>query len=95
MTYIAFFESYLVEGTPDELEVDYLSWIFLQRASPDDKLQAEIHALRRLYLIDDCAHFDWLCSDIAIMEVLAIRDRLKREVHRSLLERLIEHRQDG
>ena len=94
LTYIAFFEGYLSEGTGGEFEAGKQAWADLQGTPPGAQVLREVEALRMLYLIDDRAHFDWLCSDIAIDEVLRIRSELKRSLHYDLLDRLIEHRQD-
>jgi hypothetical protein len=100
LTYIAFFEGYLCEGTEGELESCLISWQELQlgqREEPftlEGNLKKEIEALRTLYVIDDYAHFDWLFSDIALQEILSIRHEWKRSQHYNLLDRLIEHRND-
>jgi len=94
LTYIAFFEGYLCEGTGGEFDAEMQAWADLQRAPPSADVLREVEALRMLYLIDDQAHFDWLCSDIAIDEVLRIRSERKRSCHYGLLDRLIEHRHD-
>ena len=94
MTYIAFFEGYLCEGTSEELEASISSWTDLQGAVPDECLLREVEALRLLYWLDEQARFDWLFSDLAIEEVMRIRSALKRRLHYDLLDRLIEHRYD-
>jgi hypothetical protein len=54
----------------------------------------EVQALRALYAADEQARFDFLCSDLGLDEVLAIRDATKRRAHDGLLRRVIEHRGD-
>ena len=94
LTYIALFESYLCEGTKGEFDASVQTWTALQSTAPTANVIREVEALRVLYLVDERAHFDWLCSDIAIDEVLKIRSKFKRECHYDLLDRLIEHRND-
>ena len=94
MTYIAVFEGYLVEGGQVEKKDAIRDWTVYQTTPPHARILHEIEALRVLYLMDDQAHFDWLCSDVAIDEVMKIPDLGKRQVHHHLLDRLIEHRHD-
>ena len=94
MTYIAFFEGYLLERTEGQKEESVAGWTALQSSPPTIQLMREIEALSILYHIDDQAHFDWLCSDVALNEVVKIRSQQKRKQHFDLLERLIEHRRD-
>ena len=94
MTYIAVFEGYLVEGTPEErLEAANL-WRTVQGNEPDDRMLHEIEALRVLYLVDEAARFDWLFSDLALAEIHRIENSVKRGLHRRLIRRLVEHRSD-
>lgn len=93
VTYVAFFEPFLVEG-PTELRACVALWNSLQGTSPDADLRREIEALRILYLLDEQSHFDWLCSDRGIAEIQRIRSPEKRNAHSDLLERLLEHRRD-
>jgi hypothetical protein len=92
MTYIGIFEAYLVDESSIELEGACNLWERLHGAPPPPQMLREIGALAQLYVLDEAAHFDWLCSDLAIAEVMAIRQTLKRGHHYSLLDRLIEHR---
>lgn len=94
LTYIAVFEEFLCDGTQVALDSTINMWAYLQGCSPDENLLQEIKALHILYLLDEQAHFDWLFSDVAVEEVLKIRDAMKRETHYDLLDRLIEHRND-
>lgn len=94
MTYIAAFEGYLVEGTPEErLEATNL-WTEIQGHEPDAALRREVEALRILFRIDDGAHFDWLFSDLALTEIERIANARKRVMHYGLVRRLLEHRSD-
>ena len=94
MTYIAVFEGYLVEGSQAEKEDAIRFWTVYQTTPPDPRLLHEVEALRMVYLMDEQAHFDWLCSDVAIDEIMKIPDLGKRQVHYPFLDRLIEHRHD-
>ena len=94
MTYIAFFEGYLCEGTRAELDVAIEHWHRTGRQHPDLRLLQEVEALRILYLIDEQAQFDWLFSEVAIKEIRRIRSESRRSAHYHLLDRLIEHRHD-
>lgn len=93
ITYIAFFEPFLTEGRA-EFPSCLASWTSLQGAPLDAPLRREIVALRILYLLDEQAHFDWLCSDRGIAEIERIRGTVKLSLHLSVLARLLEHRQD-
>lgn len=94
LTYLAFFEGgFLTEGEGELLrEVAY--WTRCQKQPPDENVMREVQALRALYAIDEQARFDFLCSDLGLDEILAIRDASKRSAHDGLLDRLIEHRAD-
>ena len=94
MTYIAIFESYLCEGNEINLVAAKEYWEIVQNSDPDQKLLAEINALRLLYLYDDQARFDWLFSDTGLDEIIKIRNEYRRSAHNNFLERLIEHRID-
>lgn len=94
VTYMAVFEPFLIDGTPEDLRQCANFWLALQGRLPDASLRREIEALRILYLVDERAHFDWLCSDNGVAEIQRIRDFSKREAHRHLLMRLLQHRQD-
>jgi hypothetical protein len=94
MTYIAFFEGYLCEGTRVELDSAIEHWHFTGRNHPDLRMLHEVEALRILYLIDDHAHFDWLFSETGINEIRKIRNESRKSAHYHLLDRLIEHRRD-
>lgn len=94
MTYIAFFENYLVEGAIGELNASIDFWRDLQGDIPDRRVLNEVEGLKILYKLDESAHFDWLFSDLGIEEILRIRDEAKKRFHYDLLDRLIEHRQD-
>lgn len=94
MTYIAFFESYLCEGTKVELELAIELWHCTGRNPPDSRMLHEVEALRFLYLIDEQANFDWLFSEMGIDEIRRIRSESRRSAHYHLLDRLIEHRSD-
>src|SRR5215218_1631417 len=94
MTYIAFFEGYLCEGTKVELDLAIEHWHCTGRHRPDLRMLHEVEALRILYLIDDQAHFDWLFSEMGIDEILKTRSESRRSAHYHLLDRLIEHRRD-
>lgn len=93
LTYIAFFEGFMVEGD-GELSGAVASWTALQPHAPDENVIREARALRALYVVDDRARFDFLLSDLGLTEVLAIRNEAKRAVHYDLLDRMIEHRND-
>lgn len=94
VTYLAVFEPFLIEGSTDDLHECASLWLALQGGLPDAKLRREIEALRILYLVDDRAHFDWLCSDHGVAEIQRIRNVAKREAYGHLLTRLIQHRED-
>ena len=94
MTYIAFFEGYLCDGTKDQLDSAIEHWHRTGRNHPDLKMLHEVEALRILYLIDDQAHFDWLFSNMGMAEIRKIRSEAQRNPHHNLLNRLIEHRHD-
>ncbi len=94
MTYVAFFEGFLVEGTAAELRECREHWVNLQGSEPDQSLRRELEALRILYVLDDQAHFDWLFSDVALGEIIRIQNAIKRQAHEDLLSRLLEHRHD-
>lgn len=94
ITYIAFFGGFLTSGHKEEFVGDVNSWSQQQNLKPDEKFIREIYALRILYLIDDAAHFDWICSDLGIREIQRIRDARKRRCHDDLLARMLEHRAD-
>jgi hypothetical protein len=93
LTYIAFFEGYLIEGVR-ELPGEMRFWTEHQGGPLGDQLRREVYALRALYALDDQAHFDFLFSDIALSEIEAIRNATRRRTHYGLLDRLIEHRAD-
>jgi hypothetical protein len=93
LTYIAFFEGYLIEGQR-ELPGDERFWTQHQGGPLGAQRRREVYALRALYVLDDQAHFDFLFSDIALNEIKAIRDVTRRRSHDGLLDRLIEHRAD-
>lgn len=69
ITYIAVFEAFMIEGSPEELEAGLVRWERLQGDALGAALVDEIAALRVLYRIDDHAHFDWICSDVGIAEI--------------------------
>jgi hypothetical protein len=94
MTYVAFFEGYLCEGTRVERDSAVEHWHRTSRTRPGSQVLREVEALRILYLLDDQAHFDWLFSDIGLDELQGIRSQLRRSAHHHLVDRLIEHRQD-
>ncbi len=93
LTYIALAEGYLTEGTAGEWQCFVDTWTQLQGSPPNEKILHEVHALRVLYLLDEHAHFDWLCSDVGLGEVRQISNLARREWHNNLIERMIEHRQ--
>ncbi len=94
MTYIAFFEGYLCEGTRVEHDSAVEHWHRTAGTRPGSQVLHEVEALRILYLLDDQARFDWLFSDIGLNEVQRIRGQSRRSAHHHLLDRLIEHRHD-
>ncbi|KPL80016.1 hypothetical protein [Herpetosiphon geysericola] len=94
LTYIAIFENFFNERTESSWEEANMVWTQLQGNTLDVNLEREIQALLLIYLIDDKAHFDWLCSDIAIGEISRISDVTKRYWHSDLIGRLMEHRQN-
>jgi len=93
VTYIAFFEGYMIGECDFDEERAY--WEAMNEGRPIDvSMKVEINALRVLYQVDDRAHFDWLISDIALREIKRIRLTSKRHVHLDLVQRLVEHRAD-
>ncbi len=94
ITYIAFFEGYLCEGTRPELDSAIRHWHGTGRNYPDLRMLHEVEALRILYHIDDQARFDWLFSEKGLDEIRKIRNESRRSAHYHLLDRLIEHRRD-
>lgn len=94
MTYVAFFEGYLCEGTTGEHDSAVEHWHRTARTRPGSRVLHEVEALRILYLLDDQAHFDWLFSDIGLDELQRIRGQSRRSAHHQLVDRLIEHRHD-
>lgn len=94
MTYVAFFEGYLCEGTRVEHDLAVEHWHRTARIGPGSGVLHEVEALRILYLLDDQARFDWLFSDMGLDEILRIRSQSRRSTHYHLLDRLIEHRRD-
>jgi hypothetical protein len=56
MTYIAFFEGYLCEGTRAELDLAIEHWHSTGRNHPDSHMLHEVEALRILYLIESGAN---------------------------------------
>jgi hypothetical protein len=94
MTYVAFFEGYLCEGTRVEHDSAVEHWYRTSRTRPGSQVLHEVKALRILYLLDDQAHFDWLFSDTGLDELRRIRNQSRRSAHHHLVDRLIEHRHD-
>ncbi len=94
VTYIAFFEGYLCEGTEAEFDMAIEHWHQTVGKPPDLRLLHEVKALRILYLIEDQARFDWLFSEKGIDEIRRIRSEARKSAHYQLVDRLIEHRND-
>ena len=91
ITYICLFESYLISGNSIDFRYDKDFYKIICGSYPSCDLVKDVVLLRRLYQMDDLAHFDWLFSEIALEEIARIKIEHKREQHIDLVDRLLEH----
>ncbi len=107
ITLICYFEGYIIEGTDEEKSECLRFYSLLKKhdltnarnideENNNKAILDAIEAIKYLYQIDEQAHFDWLCSDVAVNEIMEIKGTIEKEIirenHYDFLERIIEQR---